>query len=312
MFNDFSFVKKSNFFFDVNYNPYLTDYNEDSLPSSWLLYQSFISERKSPFFENKTLQLQKKMGVNRTVWGYKINDLGIASWEYYYYYYKVFGLHSFENVLQTSKSLELISENFISYKISSEYYILSFEFKEEKADSFSIYYPHLLQPFSEKYKQFFQQGKHYFDSRIKGFISYEMKGNSLEETNYYKGLSTLHHKETLFTEIRLLCETKLPEISESNYLSDIYLLPFLTEKSSCRPWCIARKKNSVKLYLTDVNISNFIIFIKHFNYPPSFISKIEDEATSLSHLKFDFAIEISYKKGDKNLTINNPVIYGTF
>jgi hypothetical protein len=314
MFKDFSFVKKSNLFFDINYNPYLTDYNERSLPSSWILYQSFVSEQKSSFFEKKTKLLQEKMGVNKTVWGYKINNFGIASWEYYYYHYKVFSSHSIENVLQTAKSLDLISDNFESCYNDPEYYLLSFDFKEEKVDSFSIYYPHILQPFSEKYKQFFQQGKHYFDSRTMGFISYEMKGNSLEESNYYKGLSTPYDndKEKLFTEIRLLCEAKLPEISKSNYLSDFYLLPFLIENTSCHPWCIAIKKNAVKLYFTNVNISIFIFFIKHFNYPLNFISKIENKVSEISHLKFDFSFEISYKEGDQNLTINNPVIYGTF
>ena len=54
------------------------------------------------------------------------------------------------------------------------------------------------------------------------------------------------------------------------------------------------------------------IFIKYFNYPLDFISKIENKVSEISHLKFDFAFEISYKEGDQNLTINNPVIYGTF
>ncbi len=314
MFKDFSFVKKSSLFFDVNYNPYLTDSNESSFPSSWILYQSFVSEQKNSFFEEKTKQLQEKMGVNRTVWGYKLNNFGVASWEYYYYYYKVFSSHCFENVLQTAKSLDLINEVFKPTIHKPDYYILSFDFQEEKADSFSIYYPDILRTFPEKYKRYFQQGYHYFDLRTRGFISYKMKDNLLEETNYYKGLSAPleNDEENLYTEIRLLCETKLPELSKSNYLSDIYLLPFLIEKTSCHPWCIALKKNAIKIYFTSANISIFISFIKHFNYPLNFVSKIENHHNVLSHLKYDFAFEISYKKGDQQLTIDNPVLYGTF
>jgi len=316
MFTNFSFVQKSDTFFDVNYNPYQTTFNEDSFPSSWILFQSFQAEKKSVFYESNSNLLQRAIGINKAVWGYKLNNLGMASWEYYYYYYKVFPNHSYQNIIHLLKQFGLITTETESSNVEPGYYILSFEFNDYKTDYISIYYPHIIEPLTENYKVFLPQGKHYFDTRTAGFFSYKLANNQIVKANYYKGFFPFpfpFSPEKVYLQIITLCELKLPEIANCNLLSQIFDLPFLASKSVfCQPFAIALKKDSIKLYFIKADINNFIIFIKYFNYPNSFIKKIELNKDQLQHLMFDFAIEVSYKTGDKNLTINNPVIYGTF
>lgn len=316
MFQDFSFVKKSGDFFDVNFNPYQAKFNENAIPSAWILYQSFKSENASLFFENKTKLLQESMGINRTVWAYKLNKSGLASWEYYYYYHKVFNNHSCENVLYNLGKFNLIKELPELSRINSEYYILSFDFIEEKAEFITIYYPDILQPFSDNFKVYLPQGQHYFDIRTKGFISYNIVKDKLVPTNYYKGFYPFPYEfnaETTYAAIQSLCQTKIPDLAHCPCLSDIFNLPFLIEKTpNSQPFAIAIKKESIKLYFLKLPFSTFITFIKHFKYPISFIECIVNEYQKLNHLKYDFAFEVSYNSGDGFLKIDNPVIYGTF
>lgn len=271
-------------FYDYLYNQYVptTDFVR-KLRSVELMYQSFdVSQCRIEFYDLVT-NLQRNVGVNRTVWGVKKAD-GRIWWEFYWYNYrKGSALVSIPDVLKALGFTDSSLLGIRSRKPDSMFSIdvLPSFFENETLDHFYVYIPGY--------------------SNTSG-VNYLLNNKGFTLENHYTFFNPLNDFEQIKSAIKRSIYLNFDEIQLHSIL--------VPELIRCKSICISNKRNCDGIYYCGLNISQFLFFLKQYDYPPALVDLVERHSSLLDHLEFDVGFD--YKMVEDNLQIVKSSYYGTF
>jgi len=262
---------------DYCFFEYNTVKTSTQLDSEILLFNSLTHKRIIDYI----LYLQKILGKEKVVWGIKHN-CNEQSWEFYFYNWDKKTELTMTNIFDISKDF------FITEIIPNEnipYFMFSIDITEELFDTQKLHAVHIYLEGAN----FRQHGG-----------SYLLSKNNVEFENTYSTYNPTNkeQREHLIGSI-----FKSPRVDFTKV--DISKLLW-TELFNCYTICLSRKRFCEGIYYSRLNIEQFLIFLKKFNYDYKFI---EQNKNKLDYLKFDVGFDYTY---DTDLQLIKSGYYGIF
>lgn len=284
----------------IQYNIYANYVKEspDKFPSSKLLEWTFKSYNAPDIMYKYTLDIQKFVGINNTIWAIKkVNDK--INWEYYFYGLSLDEPSELSNLYSYNPKLSLKEY----YKnIHKKYFPLE-NLDIEKLNK----YKNKLIIFSvDVHPKFFNEEKIgnidiYIDKNNKNIIKipYKCSCYSFSDVINHKGNNFIYDIKDNAQKLAML--DKL-QIYPKNILIDGW--------ENINHVTIIDKiyANSISINYFGFDIDTFIIFLKKHSYAKDFIDNIENNKEQLNHLSFEFAED--YDK--YTLDVTKTTIYGSF
>jgi hypothetical protein len=269
--------------------------NEHSLPAAALLLEAYDFIKFNTDLVKDLEVILNYSSNGKTVWGIR-NENGIFSLEYYFYHPVRYPENSFFRVKKIL--LPYTSSNKLD-AINNEYddcYLISYNPIENKIDGFNFY------RMSNK-------------SDMQNAISFSLSNSEADfiPNSYYHEINTgkVNHKNTYYAyknspsviykilkKLLEVCANLFPN-ENPNFILDYLKLPYLAinhcieNNAAICPYCFTIKDSKfIGLYFFALPFDNFIMFLKHHNYPVKYIENIKSKINQLEHLKFDIVIDV--------------------
>ena len=139
------------------------------------------------------------------------------------------------------------------------------------------------------------------NERRAGF-SYLVDETGIKLENHY---SFYNAKGEVSKVIHKLKNSVFAGIPKTNLCS--ILLPELVD---CKNICVANKPKSDCIYFSGINISQFLFFLRRFEYPPQVIKFVDANKGLLDHLKYDVGFD--FRLEGSEIKITKSGYYGFF
>lgn len=251
--------------------------NQNALPSSRLLYESIKIYNNKNILIYLSNTLNKINKQNSIVWGCKLTN-GIIRWEIYVY------------LLNNNINLPIVSNNNDQYKIVSK--IMS-ENKNLTVYSYDLY----------NKKDFLGKDIHFYylnnkDNIKLPYIGYSNQVNQ-DTTVSFESDWIIDKTDTFINNYEEYCNIiKFKDVKNCKILLTNY---------KCNYICIHRK-NDEQIYIQyfDISISDFILFLKKFNYLSKLIEHVETNKSNYN----DICHEITIVYDIKTLSPIRSAFYG--
>jgi hypothetical protein len=269
--------------------------NEHSLPAAALLLEAFDSIKFNTDLVKDLETILSYSSNGKTVWGIR-NENGTYSLEYYFYYPTKYPENAFS---KTTKFLASYTSSKKLHSINIEYddcYLVSYNPVENKIAGFNFY---RKCSFIDESNNNLLYLKNSDANQIAFSWSYNLETGEIKHRNTYYGHINAPSKiYTILSELIEVCVNLFPN-ENPNFILDYLKLPYLAinhcieNNAAICPYCFTIKDSKfIGLYFFALPFDNFIMFLKHHNYPVKFIENIKSKKTQLEHLKFDIVIDV--------------------
>jgi len=304
------FVKNNGIYYNINFTQYYPkNAHVHSLQSSYILAAAIATGMISDDIIPRVLDIQKKLGINATLWGLR-SENDTFSLEFYFHHPKKFKKHTLENLAD-------LLQPYMTVPISAEmledgYYIISYNLSGSNIECLNVYYP-LIDP-SKPLAEVDDAG---FSLNVPVSVAasyyFTPSQPALQQQNIYYGYTNcIRDLYDVIERIYSCCREVFPNedpIKANQFLS----FPYLYDKEKNRyfhPYCIAKKEYAVGVYFMGFSFAQFLSFLKYHRLPLAFIASIEKEGTNLNHLQFDIGIDFILQNGE--FIVKKIAHFGTF
>jgi hypothetical protein len=305
------FLKSDGKYYDLNFVEYFPSVKiKKERSSAFLLINiiNFIDVNNNIYRDLKLLK--KYQGINSTLWGIK-NENGNFFIEYYFYhpnkYYKN-SLNYLKKILSHYTKEYLIQEN----SINENSYIISINPNENVINGINFYCVNLDDDSSSVVEMKNTGTMRNIVSPTANSFFYNFEQEGVRMKNLYYGYSIDSELDEIINKILSISQMLYQNISP-NLSLEFLKFPYLPSNSGKNNvhsiCCVAIKSNQyIGLYF-DLDVINFIKFLKFHNYPNSYIMKIQKEIERLKHLKF--SVGIDFYLHQNQFCIKKSAFFGT-